>query len=95
MSLQDGFSVPVTTRAVHVGLDTQFTVYFGELYGLFLTLEILGKPTEYSDTRPVIIYTDNQSAIRNPHCPQSRSGQYVLTKITRLLRLLNRQVEIH
>ena len=70
MSLQDGFSVPVTT----LGLDTQFTVYFGELYGLFLALEILEEPTEYADARPVIIYTDNQAAIRHAHCPQSRSG---------------------
>lgn len=70
-------------------------MFFGELYGLFLALEILGDPSEFQDIRSVIIYTDNQSAIRNAHNPQTRSGQYMLAKIIRLLGILDRQVEIH
>lgn len=68
---------------------------FGELCGLYLALEILGKLSEFPDIRPVIIYTDNKSAIRNVYSPQSRSGQYMLTKMIRLLGILERHVEIH
>ena len=60
-----------------------------------LTLEIPRELSEYQGTRPVIIYTDNQSAIRNAHNPQSRSSQCILTKIIRLLGILDRHVEVH
>ena len=95
ISIEEGSSFPVSTRAAYIGLDNQFTVYFGELYGLLLTLEILGEPSEYQDTWPMIIYTDNQSAIRDAHNSQSRSGQYMLARIIRLLGILHRYIEIH
>ena len=96
ITLPEGLSIPVTNKSADIRPASQFTVYFGELYGLYLALEILSKePTEFKDERPVIIYTDNQAAIRNAHCPQSKSGQYMVAKIIRMLGMLNRHVEIH
>lgn len=52
------------TLSIHIGSDTQSTVYAAELQGISLALQIA---QEYADgsgeRRQIAIYTDNQAAI--------------------------------
>ena len=43
-----------------IGSDQQFTVYFGELYGLLMALDLI---VEDNSDGKVLIFTDNQAAI--------------------------------
>ena len=70
-------------------------MYLGEMYGIYLALDILKDPIEHGDTRPMIIYTDNQAAIRSSHTPHNVSGQYMIKRIINSLGQLNRRLEIH
>ncbi len=42
-----------------IGSDQQFTVYFGELYGLLIALDLV---VEDNSNQKVLIFTDNQAA---------------------------------
>ena len=52
------------TRSVHMGPDTQSTVYAAELQGISLALQIAqGYASGDGERKDIAIYTDNQAAI--------------------------------
>lgn len=67
-----------------LGSDEQFTVYFGELYGLSMALDLIA---EDNSDQKVLIFTDNQAAITSSKQPKQQSGQYLLQEIA--LRIEN------
>ncbi|KAJ3552838.1 hypothetical protein NPX13_g11022 [Xylaria arbuscula] len=70
------------TKKTYMGKDTVSTVYAAELQGIILALQIAEDDRERGNTRAkVIIYTDNQAAIRTSSKPQGRSGAYLLGEI--------------
>jgi ribonuclease HI len=80
------------TRSVHMGSDTQSTVYAAELQGTSLALQIA---QEYADEsgehRQIAIYTDNQAAIWSIAKAEGRSGAYILADIAQqVLELQNK-----
>ncbi len=58
-----------------IGSDQQFTVYFGELYGLLMALDFV---VEDKSNQKILIFTDNQAAITSSEQPKQQSGQYLL-----------------
>jgi ribonuclease HI len=75
------------------------TVYAAELQGINLALEIADEETESDNTRSkLIIFTDNQAAIKTFQNPAGRSGAYVHASAVRLIDKLRKdrrlQVEI-
>lgn len=71
---------PIITRKrqAALGLQSSYTVYFGELYGIYMALDIAREDRDINqDHSPVLIFTDNQAAIRSVHDPQKPSEQYM------------------
>ncbi len=58
-----------------IGSDQQFTVYFSELYGLLMDLDLV---VEDNSNQKVLIFTNNQAAITSSELPKQQSGQYLL-----------------
>jgi ribonuclease HI len=77
------------TLSVHMGSDTQSTVYAAELQGISLALQIA---QEYADgsgeRRQIAIYTDNQAAIWSIAKAEGRSGAYILADIAQQVQEL-------
>lgn len=71
-------------RTQYMGKDTESTVYAAELKGIFLALQIL-QATPSPHCMKVIIFTDNQSALKAIHHPGTTSGQYILEELLQLL----------
>ncbi|KAK1991873.1 hypothetical protein LX36DRAFT_539768, partial [Colletotrichum falcatum] len=68
------------------------TVYAGELQGIILALEIAGEDRQKGNNRSkVLIYTDNQAAIRSSARPKGKSGSYLLRTITDKTQKLQEQ----
>ena len=62
-------------KRAYIGSDQQFTVYFGELYGLLMALDLV---VEDKSNQKILIFTDNQAAITSSEQPKQQSGQYLL-----------------
>ncbi len=75
-----------------IGSDQQFTVYFGELYGLLMASYLV---VEDNSNQKVLIFTDNQAVITSSEQPKQQPGQYLLQEITLQIESLSRQLEIH
>jgi hypothetical protein len=70
------------TRSVHMGPDTQSTVYAAELQGISLALQIAqGYASGDGELKDIAIYTDNQAAIWSMAKAEGRSGAYILADI--------------
>ncbi|KAK6222510.1 zinc finger protein [Colletotrichum tabaci] len=70
------------TRNSYMGSDAISTVYAGELQGIILALEIAEEDRQRGNNRSkVLIYTDNQAAIRSSARPKGKSGSYLLQTI--------------
>jgi ribonuclease HI len=71
-------------RSVHMGPDTESTVYAAELQGINLALQIAQEYASRNGARrDVAIYTDNQAAIWSIAKAEGRSGAYILADIAR------------
>ena len=75
-----------------IGSNQQFMVYFGEVYGLLMALDIV---VEDNSHQKVLIFTDNQAAITFSEQPKQQSGQYLLQEIALRVKSFSRQLEIH
>lgn len=74
------------TRKAYMGDSTTSTVYAAELQGIRLALEMaLDDWNKGSRREKLIIYTDNQAAIRTVGQPSGRSGAYITADIVRLI----------
>ncbi|PWI63980.1 hypothetical protein PCL_01206 [Purpureocillium lilacinum] len=70
------------TRSSYMGTEDVLTVYAGELQGISLALDIAQRDRADGFRRnKVIIYTDNQAAIRSSAKLKGKSGAYLLKKI--------------
>nr|XP_036581842.1 zinc knuckle [Colletotrichum truncatum]KAF6790285.1 zinc knuckle [Colletotrichum truncatum] len=70
------------TRSSYMGDDATSTVYAGELRGIILALEIAEEDKRKGNNRSkILIYTDNQAAIRSSAKPKGKSGSYLLKTI--------------
>jgi ribonuclease HI len=80
------------TRSVHIGPDTQLTVYAAELQGISLALQIAqGYASGDGELKDIAIYTDNQAAIWSIAKAKGRSGAYILAEIAQqVLELQNK-----
>lgn len=80
------------TKSAYMGDDTVSTVYAGELQGISLALQIAQEDRNRGNIRKkVLIYTDNQAAIRSLARPTGKSGTYLLQDITRRMQELRAQ----
>ncbi|RKL20549.1 hypothetical protein BFJ72_g15022 [Fusarium proliferatum] len=80
------------TKSAYMGDDTTSTVYAGELQGISLTLQIAQEDRSKGNRRSkVLIYTDNQAAIRSTARPKGKSGAYLLGNIARQIDELRSQ----
>ncbi|OAQ65570.1 zinc knuckle [Purpureocillium lilacinum] len=81
-----------------MGTEGISTVYAGELQGISLALDIAQHDRAQGYRRnKVVIYTDNQAAIRSSAKPKGKSGAYLLKKIvsqTTALQEHNLPIEI-
>ncbi|KAJ6439194.1 cytochrome P450 [Purpureocillium lavendulum] len=86
------------TRSSYMGTEGISTVYAGELQGISLALDIAQHDRAEGYRRSkVVIYTDNQAAIRPSAKPKGKSGAYLLKKIvsqTATLQEHNLPIEI-
>lgn len=55
----------------YFGSDQEFTVYFGELYGLWMALGLIA---DDSNARKILIFIDNRPAILSSKQPKQQSG---------------------
>ncbi|OHE90236.1 zinc knuckle [Colletotrichum orchidophilum] len=79
-------------RNSYMGPDTISTVYAGELQGIILALEIAEEDKQKGNNRSkVLIYTDNQAAIRSSARPKGKSGSYLLRTIADKTQKLQEQ----
>jgi hypothetical protein len=80
------------TRSVHIGPDTQSTVYAAELQGISLALQIAqGYASGDGERKDIAIYTDNQAAIWSIAKAEGRSGAYILAEMAQqVLELQNK-----
>jgi ribonuclease HI len=81
-----------------MGADTTSTVYAGELQGIILALRMAAADRAKGNNRSkLLIYTDNQAAIRSSAKPKGKSGAYLLSDIaqrTQQLSSLGLPIEI-
>jgi ribonuclease HI len=79
-------------KSAYMGEDTASTVYAGELQGISLALQIAQQDQDQGNIRTkVMIYTDNQAAIRSVARPRGKSGSYLLQDITQRIQTLRAQ----
>lgn len=75
-----------------MGDDHVSTAYAGELQGISLALQIAQEDRNRGSIREkVLIYTDNQAAVRSVARPRGESGSYLLQDITRRMQELQAQ----
>ncbi|KAG6979043.1 RNA-directed DNA polymerase from mobile element jockey [Fusarium oxysporum f. sp. conglutinans] len=80
------------TKSAYMGDDTTSTVYAGELQGISLALQIAQEDRSRANSRSkVLIYTDNQAAIRPTAKPKGKSGAYLLRSIAKQIDELQLQ----
>ncbi|KAF5669922.1 reverse transcriptase [Fusarium denticulatum] len=79
-------------KSAYMGHDTTSTVYAGELQGISLALQIAQEDRSKGNRRSkVVIYADNQAAIRSTAKPKGKSGAYLLKGITQQIDQLRSQ----
>jgi ribonuclease HI len=88
-----------STRKSYMGNSETSTVYAAELQGIKLALQIADTDAEEGNKRnKVVIFTDNQAAIRTFQTPTGRSGAYIIVEVISLIDKLQRdrgmQIEI-
>lgn len=88
-----------STKMTYMGNSETSTVYTAELQGIKLALEIADEDADKGNKREkLIIFTDNQAAIRAFQTPTGRSGAYIVAETIRLIDKLQTfrrmQVEI-
>jgi ribonuclease HI len=76
----------------YLGSEKECTVPAAELVGLTLALEAAGS---LSKDRDIIIFTDNQGALKTLQKPQGASGQYIVRHIIELLKGLKARTTLH
>ena len=83
------------TRSSYMGDDTTSTVYAAELQGIVLALEIAETDKQSGNERSrLLIFTDNQAAIRSSARPKGKSGSYLLKAIAdKIQKLLERGLD--
>ena len=75
----------------HMGSSETSTVYAAELQGINLALQIADDDAEKGNKRDrVVIFTDNQAAIRSFQTPTGRSGAYIVAEAIPLIDKLQR-----
>ncbi|EEY23737.1 conserved hypothetical protein [Verticillium alfalfae VaMs.102] len=80
------------TTSVDMGADTTSTVYAGELQGIILALWMaLADRAKGNIRSKILIYTDNQAAIRSSAKPKGKSGACLLKDIAQRIQELNSQ----
>lgn len=80
------------TRRSYMGSDDTSTVYAGELQGISLALQIAQQDRAEGHRRSrVLIYTDNQAAIRSSAKPKGKPGAYLLERIATQTTALQEQ----
>ncbi|EFY94018.2 zinc knuckle [Metarhizium robertsii ARSEF 23] len=80
------------TKSAYMGDDNVSTAYAGELQGISLALQIAQEDRNRGSIREkVLIYTDNQAAVRSVARPRGESGSYLLQDITRRMQELQAQ----
>ena len=82
----------------YLGLDTSFTVYTAELYGVLQGLTMVWVHRMSIPTRKVIINADNQASIRTLGDPEKKSGQALMIQTIRSIHEIRSQgviVELH
>ena len=80
------------TKRSYMGTDNTSTVYAAELQGISLALDIALRDRAEGYTRSkVLIYTDNQAAIRSAAKPKGKPGAYLLKTIVTQTRDLQEQ----
>ncbi|KAJ3453598.1 hypothetical protein MRS44_017845 [Fusarium solani] len=80
------------TKNAYMGDDSVSTVYAGELQGISLALQLAREDRDRGNARKkVLIYTDNQAAIRSVARPRGESGSYLLQDITQRIQELRTQ----
>jgi hypothetical protein len=85
------------TKMAYMGNRETLTVYAAELQCIKLALQIANDNAEEWNKRDkVVIFTDNQAAIRTFQTPTGRSGAYIVAKAISLIDKLqrNRGIEI-
>jgi ribonuclease HI/uncharacterized protein YchJ len=75
------------THRSYLGRASEVTVYAAELRGILSALQIAYK----KDHKAVIVFTDNQAAIRSVANPDSQSGQYILLQILWMIENMRRK----
>jgi ribonuclease HI len=74
------------TKQVYMGDSETSTVYAAELQGIRLALQIADEDAEKGNKRDrLIIFTDNQAAIRTFQNPTGRSGAYIVADAIQLI----------
>lgn len=79
----------------YVGPLDLYSVYIGGLVGISLTLDLALDETNSYPSTSVLIFTDNQSAIKAINNPQGRSGQFLIEEIYTKARKLSLLQAIH
>ncbi len=79
----------------YVGPLDLYSVYIGELVGISLALDLALDETDSYPSTSVLIFTDNQSAIKAINNPQGRSGQFLIEEIYTKARKLPLLPAIH
>jgi hypothetical protein len=75
-----------STKMAYMGNSETSTVYVAELQGIKLALQIADEDAEIGNKRDkVIIFTDNQAAIRTFQAPTGRSGAYIVAEAILLI----------
>ena len=79
------------TKMAHMGSSETSTVYAAELQGINLALQFADDDAEKGNKRDrVVIFTDNQAAIRSFQTPTGRSGAYIVAEAIPLIDKLQR-----
>lgn len=79
----------------YVGPLDLHSVYIAELVGISLALGLALDETKSYPTTPVLIFTENQSAIKAVNNPQGKSGQFLIEEIFTKARKLPLPLAIH
>ena len=62
----------------------EYTVYFRELYGILMALELVKENDYLNSTGPVHVFVNNQASLQASHRPKQGAGQYILKRIVEL-----------
>lgn len=87
-------SLTRSSKTTYMGDSETSTVYAAELQGIKLALQMAVEEAERGHQwHKLVIFTDNQAAIRTFQDPRGKSGAYIVTEAVALIDRL--QVELH